>query len=267
MPTPLDRFHRPAYTGENRCWPCTVLNTGLLAVLVAVIGIRGRRTLAAITAGIGLAAIGVRGYLVPYTPRLIPVDLGPFFNVTPANEGSVESDPTADLTAEAANTTPDGERVLTRLLEDGVVVEDDGIQLDPSFRTAWREAMMPAQDLDTLAAAVETVTPAGVSARPNVGRHGSYVVLEGPEGTTTSLPRAVAIADLAAVQALDSRVDDERVRLAAGHPLRSLLERCPDCDSPLTRTAATCCGEVTPIGSTPPEKLVCLDCQTRLFTY
>ncbi|MCL9818435.1 hypothetical protein [Natronocalculus amylovorans] len=64
-----ERIHQPEYTGENRCLPCTAVNimiAGALTVAVAIIS-----PLAAVPVVAGsLAAIYVRGYLVPGTPEL-----------------------------------------------------------------------------------------------------------------------------------------------------------------------------------------------------
>ena len=62
---------RPEHTGANRCWPCTAVNLALLAagclVLVAVSPVAS-----VLLAVVGTAAVRLRGYLVPYTPRFAP---------------------------------------------------------------------------------------------------------------------------------------------------------------------------------------------------
>lgn len=65
----FDRVRKPAYTGENRCVPCTIVNVTValvasaFAALVAV-------PLAAAVFVLSLAVIYLRGYLVPGTPAL-----------------------------------------------------------------------------------------------------------------------------------------------------------------------------------------------------
>lgn len=68
----LEKLRRPEYTGDNRCWPCTITNTALLAGVTGLLWLRGKRRTATALAVGGLAAIGLRGYLVPYTPSLAP---------------------------------------------------------------------------------------------------------------------------------------------------------------------------------------------------
>ena len=62
---------RPEHTGANRCWPCTAMNLALLAagclVLAAVSPVAS-----VLLAVVGTAAVRLRGYLVPYTPRFAP---------------------------------------------------------------------------------------------------------------------------------------------------------------------------------------------------
>ncbi|WP_222918484.1 hypothetical protein [Natrinema sp. SYSU A 869] len=271
-------IRRPEYTGDNRCWPCTVTNGVLLTIGVGVLTIAGRRTVAAAVAVIGIVAIWLRGYLVPYTPRFAPrlVTALPFGFVdhgdhTGRDAGSLSD--TGIATDETAETdVPTGEAVVTALLEVGVVVPaGEELALDESFRDEWHRKMARLRDLGFagLAAEANDLTDPSIDVR--VGRdwrgRDSAIRLEGDGGRSVSFGEAVAVAELAAARALESRIDDEAIRLAAGRPLRSLLDRCPRCDGDLTVSRSTCCGEVTPIGSTPAERLICPDCDVRLFTY
>ncbi|ELZ02925.1 hypothetical protein C482_04681 [Natrialba chahannaoensis JCM 10990] len=65
----LAHVHNPGYTGENRCLPCTIVNlviAGILAVAAAVVS----PLLAVAVFAFSVAAIALRGYLVPGTPTL-----------------------------------------------------------------------------------------------------------------------------------------------------------------------------------------------------
>lgn len=83
LPEPLDRLRQPEYTGENRCLPCTLLNVAiavLLAVSIAAptwlaAGTAPAAVAGALTIGISLGTIAIRGYLVPGTPRLTETHL------------------------------------------------------------------------------------------------------------------------------------------------------------------------------------------------
>ncbi|MFC4245741.1 hypothetical protein ACFOZ7_01775 [Natribaculum luteum] len=263
----LDRIRRPEYTGDDRCWPCTIANGAVLALVAGGLVLLGRRATAAVVTAVGVAAIGLRGYLVPYTPRFAP-RLVAALPVGAIDRDEPDSLSDADFPGRTAD-TPTGDEVVAALLEAGVVVpRGEEFLLEESFRADWRREMqaLAGRNLEGLAAVADDLTPPAVEARPRRDWGRSSVVLDGPAGLV-SLPEAVAVAELAAARALEPRVDDDAIRLAAGRPLRSLLERCPLCDGDLTITQSTCCGEVTPIGETPPEKLVCPDCDVQLFTY
>ncbi|TYT61466.1 hypothetical protein [Natrialba swarupiae] len=271
----LERLRQPAHTGTNRCWPCTIANGLLVATVVVALALARRRLAASLVAGVGVAAIGVRGYLVPYTPRFAPqlVDRLPIsaFDHEDREGGSLSGITSADETDADSASTPTGEDVVTALLEAGVVVPNgDDLALAEPFRQEWHQEMATIRDLDfaTLADEIDDLTGPSIDARIGHDWRGrsTTVLLEGPNGAA-SLTEHKAVAELAAARALESRIADTAVRLAAGRPLRSLLERCPVCDSQLTITHSSCCGEVTPAGETPAEKLICPDCDARLFTY
>ncbi|UTF52369.1 hypothetical protein [Natronosalvus rutilus] len=296
MATPLERVRRPEYTGENRCWPCTVTNVVLLVAAVGVLALRGRRRTAVGVATAGVAGIGLRGYLVPYTPRLAPklfarLPVDPFGHERGSTTGSLADATGSGVTDETAetrpastasstastdtssdpsdDTPPDGEVVLTTLLEAGVVdLEAEDVVLDPGFHEDWRREMASLRylDLEALADVADEVTPPNVDTRTRQQWGRPVVILDPAEGAPVTLHQGVAIAELAAARALEERVDDAVAR-AAGRPLRSLLEECPLCGGEVTITRASCCGEATPVGKTPQEKLVCPSCNVRFFTY
>jgi hypothetical protein len=68
----VERLRREEYTGPNRCWPCTALNLALLAVGAAVLSVFLTPVGGSLALVAGVLAIWLRGYLVPYTPRLTP---------------------------------------------------------------------------------------------------------------------------------------------------------------------------------------------------
>lgn len=268
----LERIRRPEYTGRNRCWPCTITNSLLLTILVGGLALVGRRAAAAIVGAVGVVSIGLRGYVVPYTPRLAPALVAALpigYRSRETEESGSLSDPTLVDEEDASAAEPTGEDVLAALLEAGVVVSDgEELSLDPAFRDDWRREMraLRDRDLEGLAIVADRLTDPATEVRTSRSLGRSSLVLRGTGGVI-ALERAVAVAELAAASALESAVEDPAVRRAAGHPLRSLLEACPLCDGALEITQSSCCGEVTPIGSTPAEKLYCPDCNVRLFTF
>ena len=63
------RLQNSAYTGENRCIPCTVVNLLLAAIAGVLVGLYAVELGVVVVLG-ALVAIYLRGYLVPGTPRL-----------------------------------------------------------------------------------------------------------------------------------------------------------------------------------------------------
>ena len=85
---------RPEYTGERRCWPCTVLNSTILAVVCGLLAVTHRRVSALGVGVVGTAAIVLRGYVVPYTPRFAPrlvgwLPIDPFHTADATPSGSL----------------------------------------------------------------------------------------------------------------------------------------------------------------------------------
>lgn len=153
----FERVRRSSYTGENRCWPCTILNSVLLTLLVGTLLYRGRKRTAVAVGTAGIAGISLRGYLFPYTPQIapklaasLPVDVfdhdenpvpsgslaettdstteSPAPNAETAATG-VDGEPTEEPTEEPSslnsvtqpNTPESGEAILETLLEAGVI--------------------------------------------------------------------------------------------------------------------------------------------------
>jgi hypothetical protein len=270
--SPLDGLRRPAHTGANRCRPCTVLNLLTVAACAFLVG-RRRRSLGAALAAVGVALVWARGYVVPYTPtfapRLVaasPLPTSWFHGETATDPGSR---PPGDRSAPGSmgDTGPaGGEELLERLVEAGALVADrEGVRLDPTFEEAWHAEMAPlaAADTGSLAAAVDEALD-DATASVVEGVDDERVVLD--DGAVW-LSRPVAVAELAAVRALNERLPAATARRAAG-PLRMFLADCPDCGAPVVETTtASCCGGYTTPRSVPDEVLACQNCGVRLFTF
>lgn len=269
MDLDFGRLTDPRYTGENRCWPCTVLNSVLLALAVAVLAVASLPV--AVVAGLlGAGSILVRGYWIPYTPRFGPA-VGvylPWFD-----HDEVPDDPEPGTLSDS-DAEVDGDEVLAALL-DADVLEADGerLTMDPAFRERWRDAIreLRALDLDALSdEALEASEAAAVDTVRDGGRH--YVVLsDGSDDPANEswLRRPSALAQVGAVRALaDAGVDERRQALAA-ETLAMFLERCPACDGETAeRAAGGCCGPpVTGPDGTPKMAIVCTECAVHLHVF
>lgn len=270
----LDAVRRPEYTGDRRCWPCTAANALLLGVGAAAVAAVWRPLAALVVAGVGAVLLWLRGYLVPYTPAFAPrltaaLGLGELFHADAS--GPPDAPDTPDAPGSLGGDDTDGEALLDALLAADVLEADErGVGLAPGFAAEWHEEMADLRELDTpaLAEAAAAVAPAPeVRAETADGRE--WVVLSEGERVLDEawLPRAVAVAEVAAVRALDGRLGAERRPAAAG-TLRMFLEACPDCGTALEESStAACCGGFTDPTGEPDETLVCPNCRVQLFEF
>lgn len=263
---PLDRFKQPEYTGENRCLPCTVVNT--VIAVVASIGIAvGVTAILSVPIGVGTAfvflalsllVIYVRGYLVPKTPELtkqyFPPWLLSLFGKDPAE-------------AEPVISAIDTER---ELLHAGALEEcedKDDLCLTDSFREDWEAEIKRLREdntdreqlLELLAVDEQTV-----EFREHGAAFQAYVD-DTPVGTWES--EAAYIADLGAANALmeyyqnwDNLALEAKSQLLSG--LRLFIEDCPSCGGEPTfgtNTVESCCSQYE------VAAVSCSQCDARLF--
>lgn len=261
----LGRYKQPEYTGENRCLPCTVVNTVIAIVLSAGVG----GALAVVTApvagavvGLGLfvasmLAIYVRGYLVPGTPELtkqyFPAWLLEVFGKGPESHESVtEIDPETELTRAGA-------------LEECEDSED--LCLTDAFQDAWNDEISRVKqgdaDRDQLLDLLE-LDDADVEFR----EYGTaFVARIGHQQVGKWESQAAFLADLGAARALsESHPEWDRLSVEAKsqllNGLRLFIDSCPSCGGvPAfgTETVESCCSthEVAAV--------TCPDCEVRLF--
>ncbi|QGX94756.1 hypothetical protein EI982_08075 [Haloplanus rallus] len=258
-----DRVHhlrQPEYTGENRCVPCTVVNLAIAALLGGLVAMVSPPLAVAVFAG-SVAAIYLRGYLVPGTPtltkRYLPDAVLKLFD---------KHDPDPPAIADEAD-------IESFLIEVDAVEEcRDGTDLclTEAFRTAWNErihrlrergdedegiaALFEGLDIDTERVRVESYGDA-YEAYIDDTRVGQWE------------SRAAYLADLAAEGELRDRHAgwhrlgfDARTEVLGS--LRLWLERCPSCDGPVTLgedTVESCCRSIDVIAAT------CEDCEARVF--
>ncbi|SDF52880.1 hypothetical protein SAMN04488067_105105 [Halorubrum xinjiangense] len=266
-------LRRSDHTGENRCWPCTVVNVALVGVAGAALGAVVTPSVGVAVAVGGLALVWLRGYLIPGTPRFAP----PLVAAVPGGETLFDKPPRGadeppngggSLGTESAPADP--EDLLDRLVETGVLeVGGDTVAPTAAFDERWRAEMDRLRDGTTekLARAALAISPAAEARTID----DDWIAL-GPEdgGVTdeTWLSRPVAIAELAGYRATEPHLDDDETRLAAARTNRLFLDSCPDCGTALERgTDMSCCGGHTGAGDEPSETLVCPDCEVRLYTY
>lgn len=257
----VHRLRQPEYTGENRCVPCTVVNLVIAAVVSGLVAVASLPA-AALVFGVSVATIYLRGYLVPGTPtltkRYLPDSVLKLFD-----KHEVPDPPTVEDDAD----------VEAFLLDTGALEEcRDGTDfcLTDDFHDAWYDRIETyrerGDETDSVAALFE-----GLDIDPDRVRIESYgdayeaYIDDTRVGQWES--RAAYLADIAAEEEFRERHPawnrlgfDERTEILGA--LRLWLERCPECDGPVTLgedTVESCCRSIDVIAAT------CEDCGARVF--
>ncbi|SHH61712.1 hypothetical protein [Halobaculum gomorrense] len=260
-----DLLRNPEYTGENRCFPCTLVNlsigTAASVVVAAVSPLAGGSLF-----GLSLLVIYLRGYLVPGTPtvtkRYLPDSFLRLFDKVdePSTPPALDDVDTIEAFLRR--------RDALREVEDGADLE-----LTPSFRTAHRKWAAEYDATDRLLAA-----PASLLF------HGADVDVDAEDLTLTQGPnafvlrsedrplarwesRAAMIGDVAAAAVFADRTDDwaaidPETRLQVLGALRLWYDRCPACGGDVSLeqdVVESCCRSTSVLVGT------CNDCGSRMF--
>lgn len=285
----LDRLRRPAYTGSNRCYPCTIVNIVIAVVLASALLVGGlllrlevwlAAGMAIVILAVSLGAVALRGYLVPGTPWLtrnyLPAPVFRWFEArkpgggvaTQASASASASTPTASpSTPSSSGASAPIEDVLERA---GVVTECadvDDLCLAPSFERAWFERIESIRDAEVERTAIADLLGMEVEAL-SIERFGDPVVARFDGRDVGQWPsRAAFLADAAAAETMPDWLDgwDDLAVDRKGHLLqatRAFLERCPACDGPVSigeEAVRSCCRSI-PVGA-----VTCDACGDRLL--
>jgi len=279
MSTPTDTFdwlRQPEYTGENRCLPCTLVNSVIALVLAAGIGFLW------LPAG-GLALVvffGViyfRGYLVPGTPELtqryFPEWLLELFGKEPLEEEFRETTEAAGAAVEDSAGQSDPEETEELLLAAGVVEEcadvDDLCLTDEFDEVWWRRIRTFRDDSDRAATQLAAVLDVDPDALDFVETDGNFAVTFEGDIIARWVSDAAFYADLAAEPTLaewlsdwDGLGDRQRTELLAG--MRAFLGTCPACEAalePVEDVRKSCCS-----GDVVSVSVDCADCGAQVFS-
>ena len=270
----LNRLRQPAYTGDNRCLPCTIVNSIIAVGLAASIAFLWFP--AGIFALVLFAAtIYFRGYLVPGTPELtkryFPVWLLRIFGKEPFD--GVETTDGGIRDASTPKDGPDRDEAEQLLRSAGIVTdcpdEDDLCLTDEFQKVWWRRIRLFRDDEGRAAAHLAQVLDIDPEQLTLVNGEGSFSVeFDGdPIGRWSS--DATFYADLAAEPTLAEwlpeweELDDQtRTELLAG--MRAFLQACPACEAELTQVEnvrqSCCAGELVSVS------VECDSCGARVFS-
>lgn len=261
----LDAVRRPEYTGENRCLPCTLVNSAVVLVGSLVLTlVSGPLGLLALV--VGAALIYLRGYVVPYTPEFAPRLVEPLpvnFHANATTDGGRPAGESDDLGDDV-----DGEQLMTALFEAGVLVETEqgGIDVAPDVLEDWEQEMAGLREREdgAVAAVVADAAPFDAEGRVEYGG----VTVEG-EGQQVWLAKPLAIADASAVRALAMHGVDPETGAAAATPMRMFLRECPECGGDVAETTyRNCCGGTMGVYDNPETPvLACEECDAIVFEF
>ncbi len=263
----VDRLRQPEYTGENRCTPCTVVNSGIAVVLTVAVG-GGLGTTAGWVVGLGAgvavlvlsaASIALRGYLVPGTPTLtktyFPDWLLRKFDKEPAR-GEVSLDEDLDV-----------ETVLVRAEALEPCEDADDLCLTDEFRTAWSDRVDVVRSEETSRAQLAGLL--GVDADELTFEEFGDAFVANADGTRAGRweSRGAFLADVAAATELDRRLAgwqalDLREQSQILYGLRLFIEECPECKGVVAveeDTVESCCRSVDIVA------VSCQECGARVF--
>lgn len=241
----IEPIQDPRYTGENRCLPCTIVNSAIGIVLAAIAALESLYLAGGILC-LAAVAIGLRGYLIPGTPtvtkRYLPERVLRWFGKQPTNiENDYQiSEETSDL---------DTEDIL--LSENVLRICDDGadLRLTDQARERWNAEIE----------SYDGVTASNVSSMlPSVDKYSSVHLTENQTGVELTCngqwigqwPSEAAVgADVTGAAVLDAHLPmwkgfnaQERSQLLTG--LRLFVPKCPTTGSTVSmseRTVPSCC--------------------------
>ncbi|WP_436925802.1 hypothetical protein [Halosimplex amylolyticum] len=292
--SPIDRLRRPEYTGANRCLPCTILNVAIASVattlLVAWLTAAGYPAVGLWVGTallvLSLAAIWLRGYLVPGTPtlteRYLPESVLAAFGKAPpdspdgiaagAGEGG-SAGPAATAGEDSTDATAAGEAPESLDVE-SVLERIDAIEpcrgddrcLTDEFARAWGDETDAVRAAEDLTPWLERLGLEGGDVT-TADHGGAFAVTVDGRRVGTWASRPAFEADLAAGSLLADRVAEwaslpAHARGQICNGLRIFLETCPGCGGPVsfgTETVESCCSSRTVAAVT------CDDCDARVF--
>ncbi|MFC6732062.1 hypothetical protein [Haladaptatus sp. DYSN1] len=254
-PAILTRFKHPAYTGENRCFPCTAVNLAIAGAASALL--TAWSTWAAFAVFVAcLSVIYFRGYLAPGTPtltkRYLPARIHRLFGThgrrEPPREGAID--------------------IETELSAVGIVSDDgDDLVLSRSFRRAWDDAIASIGTdslIESLEAFLETDGPLFIEDSPD-----RIVVRAGDRQVGNWESQAALLADVAAHQTLVAQFPsylgyDLQTRARMVGAIRIFLDVCPTCGGPVEigeEVVESCCRAFDVVA------FVCEECGVRLAEF
>jgi hypothetical protein len=230
------------YTGENRCYPCTVVNILIAITLAGAVGVLSSPTAGGVALLIFLLFIYLQGYLVPGTPHLTKTYLPDW----------VLSIFGKDVNLETANDRLSGEEFMNLLASVGIINPgaSSSLVLETDVKSEWesiQNSIPRESNLESVASFIDRPQHS-ISIEPHDGVY-RVEYLGNTIGEWNS--KELLQIDLATDLLLDDYIEDWQsygvaVRADMVHQFRVFLESCPHCNGELTYhqdSMETCCQE------------------------
>lgn len=260
-------LRRSEYTGENRCYPCTIINMVLAVAFAGFAFVFLVLTISTPVAGgsaflivaISLLLIWLRGYLVPGTPtltrRYLPASVLAWFGKNSNDRSPPSNHDEFDLEA--------------ILLEAGILepcAEVDDLCLEKSVAIALEENIRDLPDDTDEDVFLDAVDADRTMVKFSRKKSGTVLVVRGQRATQWPSESAL-IADIAIANILSSAMPNwlERTwieRISIIRAVRLFLPECPRAGGTVeltTRTVKSCCSEREVV------EAICADSGDRFF--
>lgn len=255
-------LRRPEYTGENRCIPCTVVNTILAIILGGLVWIFVGPIVAAGALFLSVVSIYFRGYLVPGTPgltkRYLPDSILAYFD---HHDGSAPQQPEVD---------PDVD-LEGFLLSAGIVTEcetQDDLCLTEEFEHEWHEEMDSVRAGDRSHRILVDLLDVDDDSEIRFESYDeAYTMYVDDQRVGTWESEAAFYADVAGAELIPRYSDawaDHSPAARSGllASLRLFLQTCPACGGQVVLgedTVESCCRSIDVFA------VSCTECEARLF--
>lgn len=223
----IKTIRQPDHTGDNRCYPCTVVNIVIAIVLSTIIS--GKSKVGGISIlGISTMFIYLRGYLVPGTPSLtkqyLPKAVLQLFGKNPKSDfyNSVGTNTTTNIEptdSSIPNSTEQDSEIEHKLTTEQYLLEQNVVEfceeiedlcLTTEFETTWLDEIS-AINTDTIGVN-DANTLFGINTNNNnnnnmeIVKFGNARVVKQGDTQIGKWPSdAALIADIAAARVLDQR--------------------------------------------------------------
>lgn len=271
MTSPLAEVRQPAYTGENRCLPCTVVNIVIAAIGSIILALASASVLlAGIVFGVCLGIIYLRGYLVPRTPTLtkqyLPDYVLRWFGKSPTMVNNTKHKRKKEVHI-------DPEQIL---LDAGIVTpcqNGTDLCLRSTFRGKWHERQHAIQHQHLNSTEIRDILDSSpkdssVERDIEIEEYDDGLVATAGTELVGKWPSSTAVvADVAAAKELAERSSDweqmhpiERARVLMS--LRIFINKCPACGGTVQVTqdvVDSCCMSQDVVVS------ACQNCTDELF--